>query len=236
MDPDLYDREQENHAVRNFWLCMFFFAIQATFCILFLLYLGSRPGIFVGLYQMLLPQQSVTDVRTLVEWMNSSKDILDLHSKLQERFFTNRELDHYNDVRSWLKLGHVLLVPATFFWGVSLLALHHVRDLTFHQVQLFFVKAWGLLVLASVLWVIIDWSSFFAFLHYPFFGPDSWRFPANSYTVHLFPEWFWGVLGSLWILLPLAAAGTAVLLSPPTPKPHHQFDMRIRAHHRKQTQ
>lgn len=60
---------------------------------------------------------------------------------------------------------------------------------------------------------LVDFDTFFAYFHKPFFYGDTWLFPANELLVQLFPEPFWMASGALLLGLALLAAAALFLVA-----------------------
>lgn len=214
-DPDVLDQAREAFLIRRNWIGLLFGIVQSGLFLILILWLLSRENVFTTLFAQLRPEASLNDVRALMTWMGGQEDTVALFSHVGEGGrFNTRELNHYRDVRYWLHWLPFLIILLTFSWGIVTMAIHQFTRISHRTVQFAFLKLWGFLILVLGVWGVIHWDSLFSALHYPFFGSYSWRLPADSYSLQLFPEWFWGVLGSMVALLPVLFSVVLILITP----------------------
>jgi len=67
-----------------------------------------------------------------------------------------------------------------------------------------------LLLLATILFVLLSWRTFFITLHDVFFPPGTWQFDWTSTLIRIFPDRFWFDAG---VLLVGGALGISVLVT-----------------------
>ena len=126
---------------------------------------------------------------------------------------TDREVRHMRDVRT---------VMTGFFagWGVALVAavtsaLALRRSAGGRAAARAFARGADITLVATVLLafaMVLDFGALFASLHGIFFTGDSWRFPADSTLLHLYPLTFWIVAGATAaVLIVLQAVLIAVV-------------------------
>jgi uncharacterized membrane protein len=159
---------------------------------------------FPMIQQLLLPSTSSVDMHALARWLNANQEITALASSVHEGGrFTLTELHHYEDVRTYLMWVKFLILPTTFIWGILAMSIYNFTPIRLARLQILFIRTWVFLLVVLTIWGIFYWDSLFSLLHQPFFGKDSWRFPEDSYSLRLFPEWLWRIMGTLAALLPL---------------------------------
>ena len=120
---------------------------------------------------------------------------------------TDREVLHMRDVRT---------VMTGFFagWGVALVAatasaLALRRSAGGRATARAFARGADVTLVATVLLalgMVLDFGALFASLHGIFFTGDSWRFPADSTLLNLYPQRFWIVAGATAAVLTVLQA------------------------------
>lgn len=214
-DPDALDQARQAFLIRRNWIGLMFAIVQCSLFLILVLWLLSRESVFVTLFSKLRPDASLNDARALMAWMGGQEDTVALFSQVGEGGrFNTRELNHYLDVRYWLHWLPFLIILLTFAWGVVSMAIFQFTRISYKTVQISFLKLWIFLILVFGVWGAIHWDSLFSALHYPFFGSHSWRLPADSYSLQLFPEWFWGALGAMVAGIPVLFSLILILLIP----------------------
>lgn len=58
--------------------------------------------------------------------------------------------------------------------------------------------------LAVGIWALVDFASFFAFIHSLFFAKGTWTFPSDSLLISMYPIGFWMGMGKIWLATTLA--------------------------------
>ncbi len=205
-DPEEPAPIQWDFNIKQFVLAGAFGLVQLVW--LLMLTIFCLQLLFPSIQQLLLPSTSGTDVHVLMKWLNSNQEMAVLSFSVQENGrFTYAELRHYEDVRTYLLWIKLLIPPMTFAWGILALSIYNFTPVRLVRLQVLFTRTWIFLLLVLAVWGIFYWDSLFSLLHQPFFGEDSWRFPSDSYSLRLFPEWLWCVVGILAALLPLLFTG-----------------------------
>ena len=57
------------------------------------------------------------------------------------------------------------------------------------------------LLVALVVWAIVDFYTMFNMLHSLFFSSGSWLFPYDSLLICALPEQFWMAMGVIWLVI-----------------------------------
>jgi hypothetical protein len=166
------------------------------------MWLLSLPALFGVYYQALNISPHPRDAQTIVAWLASSQPEESINAALVEGQLWPKEISHFADVR---KLFRWFPLMAGALAVLSVAALFAAKP---SMQTLLAAQARGLLF-----WIILacfagglawwDWATFFAWVHYPFFGESSWRLPKSSYSLRLFPASFWRLLAGVVLAAPL---------------------------------
>lgn len=62
------------------------------------------------------------------------------------------------------------------------------------------------------LWVILDFNSFFTFLHSLFFAEGTWTFSSDSLLIRMYPTEFWVGMGGIWFASTFLASILCLIL------------------------
>lgn len=128
--------------------------------------------------------------------------------------FDAREISHMEDVRS-------VVAGVLIAWGAALLAalaagaaLYRTAGRAALRPAL---RRGALLTMAAIilvgLFMLISFEAFFDAFHGVFFSGDSWRFPAGSTLLELYPEVFWAIAGAAIAVLVTLQAGLLLALT-----------------------
>lgn len=121
--------------------------------------------------------------------------------------FTEREIDHMDDVRR--VFGRALRLQLAAVVSLALLALALARTSLRTAVPAGLL-AGALLTLAvavlAVPIILLGFEGFFSRFHELFFDPGTWRFPTSDTLIRLYPERFWEDVSQLVAALTLVQA------------------------------
>ncbi len=132
-----------------------------------------------------------------------------------EPLYTPYEVSHMVDVRILTDtLWRILPFAALIVVGglAVLLGVRRTRPDGYAAIFMGGLLSTGLLV-ATILFVLLSWRTFFVTLHDVFFEPGSWTFDWSSSLIRIFPDRFWfdaGIVlvgGALAISIVVMAAG-----------------------------
>jgi hypothetical protein len=177
------------------------------------LWLLTLPPVFQAYYSRLKVSPHLQDAQTIVNWLATSQPGQPLDPTLAEGVLRPKELSHFADVRelfAWFpRIAAILAIISL----ASLCAVRPTRKLLL-AAQARGMVFWTVLVCFAAGLALWDWETFFAWVHYPFFGRTSWRLPRSAYSLRLFPSSFWRLLAGAVLLAPLIllSAATAVLI------------------------
>ena len=112
-----------------------------------------------------------------------------------------KEIAHYEDVRNLLGTARVVIIVCALSAVIGFLIFG------WKKIWLSSLASFILLGVIAGFWMMIHWHSLFKALHWVIFWDDSWKLPAKSYSLALFPHSVWqqagGVIAVL-IFIPLA--------------------------------
>lgn len=169
--------------------------IQSFTLLLAGIWIATRPGIFDRYYGFLVRSPSPSDAHEIVSWLKTDQSKEELFAHVVGRQLTERELNHYADVRVWAGK-----VPRSILWCAISMMLMYLSVRKLKLLPLIERRAlcfMALLLGGCVAFAVWDWRIFFTWVHYPLFGSTSWRFPRGSYSLQLFPSSFWSAAGIL---------------------------------------
>ncbi len=121
-----------------------------------------------------------------------------------------KEIAHYEDVRGLLATARTVIVVC------AVIVLLGCMIVGWKKIWLSGLAIFILLGVIAGIWMMIHWHSLFKALHWAIFWDDSWKLPARSYSLCLFPHKVWqlagGVIaGMVCIPLVLPVIGAAVV-------------------------
>jgi uncharacterized membrane protein len=191
----------------------------------------TMPAVFKAYYSALGISPWKEDAQTIVNWLASSQAGDSINPQLVNGQLRPKEVSHFGDVRrlfGWFPvIAGVLLV-------LSALAVCAAKP---SRQTLLAAQARGFLF-----WLVIvgfagglswwDWETFFAWIHYPFFGATSWRLPNSAYSLKLFPASFWRLLAGILLLAPLLILGSISAILIVTGKKHQRQALEEKRAHR----
>ena len=183
-----------------------FLSIALALCLL------TAPAVFGWYYRSLHVSAHDRDAEAVVRWLSSTYRQRSLALAVSEGKLQPKELRHYADVREVFRYFPRL---AAGFGLLSVLLLVAGRPgwpfLAAAQWRGFL--CWIALVLALGGLALWDWQLFFAWLHHPFFGDESWRLSDDAYSLQLFPMKFWRIATGFVLVVPIALFGTLFALA-----------------------
>lgn len=122
--------------------------------------------------------------------------------RLEGRAYDTRSLEHLGDVQA------VISKAAPLAFGSFLGCLILGMLLFFNDCRCYLRKSLGLvggcyLVAVAGLgtWALLDFDHLFTQFHALFFVDGTWLFSHDSLLITLFPEKFWMIAGSIWLVL-----------------------------------
>lgn len=170
------------------------------------------PPVFERYYPIVKESARAADAASIVRWISSEENVFALNTGLRSGQLNRKELKHYADVRRWIRR-----VPAAMASllcaGVILALISARRSELLQKAQWRGLAFLGVALGFGAVFAAWDWEVLFAWVHDPFFGPTSWKLSRGAYSLRLFPNEFWQVMGVAVIFCPaLAMAGAGIVL------------------------
>jgi hypothetical protein len=159
--------------------------------LLMAVWLLSSPPVFRLYYPASGDPARVADATTIVEWLAGQESFTALNSQLTRGALTRKELNHYADVRRILEQVSTAVWLSACVVMALIVAAFKISPDVLQAAQWRGLSVLGILMLASCALAWWDWEVLFAWMHYPLFGPTSWRLSRTAYSLQLFPDSFW---------------------------------------------
>ena len=139
----------------------------------------------------------VTD--TVLDYLADKNDDMDVKAKVggkTRHVFTDRELSHMKDVKALyqnaLLVRNISLLVALGFYLLSALMVRNDRMQLYAKSYIRGFIIVFVLILAIVIWMAIDFDSFWTNFHHVFFRNDLWQLdPKKSVMINMYPLEFW---------------------------------------------
>ena len=169
-----------------------------------LILLISTPIVWEPLYQIAIPSETEevyrSDAKLISQAFWNQSTYHEVNASLQGDQLSQREIDHFEDVRN---LVHFFFIPLCA--GLFLLVAWKCftkRAIQWHASLVYFIILGG----ALATWGALAWRHMFRTLHWWIFQNDSWILSSKSYTLKLYPYSVWqtasiAVMGILFLLL-----------------------------------
>ena len=193
------------------WLAWGLGLVELVFCLVASVWLLFRPALFQVYYPLLRVPASRADAARVVEWIAGDEPQTALQRSLTSGRMSERELNHFQDVRAVIQRAPGLLAMGTA--ALVAVVLFRPPKRVWRHAQKAGLVIWAVTGLGAVLLAAWDWRVLFAWLHQPFFGTTSWRLPNGCLSLQLYPERFWQFMAGCAALCPacvLAAACVAL--------------------------
>jgi uncharacterized membrane protein len=170
------------------------------------LWLLTAPAVFQVYYPVVQNRADLSDASVIVQWLSSDHRERSLNLELNGKLVP-AELRHYSDVRRVFRWFRPLTVGVALTFAMTLLLVPpSLKALAACQWRGLIFWSGLLLAIGGLAWW--DWNHFFALVHHPFFGDQSWRLPHQAYSLRLFPARFWQIVAGAVLLLPLLASAS----------------------------
>ena len=138
----------------------------------------------------------------LLDYLAGKSDDANATVKIKNKernIFRSREMEHMTDVRDLYQnamfLRNICLLGAIGLYLFSLLAARHDRLTVISQGYMRAFIIIGIVIAALVIWMAIDFQSFWNAFHHLLFRNDLWQLDADtSVMITMFPLAFWLVL------------------------------------------
>ena len=104
--------------------------------------------------------------------------------------YTENEISHLNDVKKIMHFADYYFIFLLVIEIVLLIAIYQLEKKQFYKPFLYGGIVSTSILVITLLWALIDFSSLFTFFHNAFFPQGNWMFPAGSKLTTLFPADF----------------------------------------------
>lgn len=122
-------------------------------------------------------------------------------------------LDHLDDVFNVVSTAQTMIIGVSAFGivGCILIGLGMGRR-ALGKTLLAAPGVIMVLFVALALWVVIDFNSFFTFLHSLFFVEGTWTFSYDSLLIRMYPTEFWVGMGGVWFACTFLSSALCLIL------------------------
>lgn len=104
--------------------------------------------------------------------------------------YTEDEISHLNDVKRLMRMASHYFVFVLVIEIFLLIAIYQIDKKQFYKPFLYGGMVSTAVLLLTLLWALVDFSSLFNLFHQIFFPMGNWIFPSTGKLVNLFPASF----------------------------------------------